>query len=187
MDQKDLATTGPFEFTEAEKAQIQQHVDKYPDRKSAIMPALWIAQEKFGWLSEGVMRLVSETLDVPYALTYGVASFYTMYFKKRVPKHLIEICTAFSCYVTGGPEMHEALKEIINADDRGFAADGKIWIREAECLGACDTAPMCQISNRRYAHHLTKEKLASIVEKLRNDEDIPYEQIPLYDQSKIDS
>ena len=63
--------------------------------------------------------------------------------------------------------------------------DGKIWCRAAECLGACDTAPVAQITNRRYAHNLTPEKVDQLIEKLQNDEEIAYEQIPLYDQSII--
>ncbi|MEL6732921.1 MAG: NAD(P)H-dependent oxidoreductase subunit E [Bacteroidota bacterium] len=172
-----------FIFTEEEKADIQQHVAKYPDPKSAVMPTLWIAQEKFGWLSTDAIHLVAETLDIPYAHVYGVASFYTMYFKKKVPKHLIEVCTCFSCSVTGGPEMHEYIKGAIEADEQGFGKDGKIWVRQAECLGSCDTAPMCQVTNRRYVHNLTHEKADDLIQKLRNDEEIDYEQIPLKEQS----
>lgn len=175
-----------YTFTEAEVAEIQKHIAKYPDHRSAVMPALWIAQEKFGWLSEEAMRLVAETINVPYAHVYGVATFYTMYFKKRVPKHLIEVCTCFSCLETGGPEMYEYVREKIGADKDGFGKDGKIWVRQAECLGACDSAPMCQITNRRYAHHLTPEKIDGLIEKLNQDQEIPYERIPLNDQSKID-
>ncbi len=175
-----------YTFTDDEVQEIKRHIAKYPDRRSAVMPALWIAQEKFGWLSEEAMRLVAETIDMPYAQVYGVASFYTMYFKKQVPKHLIEVCTAFSCSITGGPEMTEYVKKKIEADERGFGKDGKIWVREAECLGACDTAPMCQITNRRYMHNLTEEKIDQLIEKLRNDEEIPFESIPLKDQSKIE-
>lgn len=175
-----------YSFTEAEVQEIQRHVAKYPDRRSAVMPALWIAQEKFGWLSLDAIKLVAETIDIPYAHVYGVASFYTMYFKKKVPKHLIEICTCFSCREVGGPEMYKYLREYIEADEKGESKDGKIWVREAECLGACDTAPMCQVTNRRYVHHLTEEKVRELVEKLRNDEEIPYERIPLNDQSLTD-
>jgi len=173
-------------FTEAEKQAIQKHVDKYPDRRSAVMPALWIAQEKFGWLSLDVMRLVANTIDVPYAHVYGVASFYTMYFKDDVPPNLIEICTCFSCGEVGGPEMYEFLREYLEVDEKGRSSDGKFWVREAECLGACDTAPMCQVNNRRYLHHLDEEKVKAMVEKLRKDEELPYERIPLADQSVID-
>jgi NADH-quinone oxidoreductase subunit E len=175
-----------YTFTDAEVQEIQRHISKYPDHRSAVMPALWIAQEKFGWLSPEAIELVANTIDIPYAHVYGVASFYTMYFKKPVPKHLIEVCTCFSCLETGGPEMLDYVKEKIGADEQGVGENGKIWVRAAECLGACDTAPMCQISNRRYLHHLTKEKVDALVEKLSNDEEIPYERVPLSDQSILD-
>ncbi|MEM6345068.1 MAG: NADH-quinone oxidoreductase subunit NuoE [Bacteroidota bacterium] len=179
-------STVEYTFTPEEVAEIQKHVAKYPERRSAVMPALWIAQEKFGWLSEEAMRLVATTIDIPYAHVYGVATFYTMYFKKKVPKHLIEVCTCFSCLETGGPEMLSYVKEKIGADENGYGKDGKIWARAAECLGACDTAPMCQITNRRYAHNLTKEKVDALIAKLEKDEEIPYERIPLNDQTIID-
>jgi len=173
-------------FTEAEKKEIQKHVDKYPDRRSAVMPALWIAQEKFGWLSTDVMKLVAETIDIPYAHVYGVASFYTMYFKENVAPNLIEVCTCFSCGEVGGPEIYQFLRDYLEVDEKGRSKDGKIWVRQAECLGACDTAPMCQVNNRRYVHHLTEEKVKELVGKVRNGEAIPYEKIPLYDQSAIE-
>lgn len=175
-----------YTFTEAEIKEIQQHIAKYPDHRSAVMPALWIAQEKFGWLPPEVIKLVAETIDIPYAHVYGVASFYTMYFKKPVPKHLIEVCTCFSCLEVGGPEMLAYVKEQIGADEHGYGKDGKIWARAAECLGACDTAPMCQVTNRRYQHNLTKEKVDKLIAKLRNDEEIPYEKIPLSPQNIVD-
>ena len=174
-----------YTFTDEEVQAIKRHIAKYPDRRSAVMPALWIAQEKFGWLSEPAMRLVAETVDMPYAQVYGVASFYTMYFKEKMPKHLIEVCTSFTCSIAGGPEMTEYVKQKLEVDERNVSKDGKIWVREAECLGACDTAPMCQITNRRYVHNLTEEKMDQLIEKLRNDEDIPFESIPLKDQSKL--
>ncbi|MEM6261740.1 MAG: NAD(P)H-dependent oxidoreductase subunit E [Bacteroidota bacterium] len=171
-----------YVFTDAEKTEIQHHVAKYPEHRSAVMPALWIAQEKFGWLSEGAIRLVADTLDLPFSHVYGVASFYTMYLKEDRAPHLIEVCTCFSCSVTGGPEMLDFLKEHLEADERGVSKDGKVWCRAAECLGACDTAPMCQIDNRRYAHNLTEDKMIALVEKLRQDEAIAYEQVPLSEQ-----
>ncbi|RMG71219.1 MAG: NADH-quinone oxidoreductase subunit E [Bacteroidetes bacterium] len=175
-----------YTFTESEIAEIQRHLSKYPDKRSAVMPALWIAQEKFGWLSEEAIKLVADTIDIPYAHVYGVASFYTMYFKEKVPEHLIEVCTCFTCGEMGGKEMLDYVKEKIGADARGFGKDGKIWARAAECLGACDTAPVCQITNRRYVHQLTKAKVDELIAKLEKGEEIPYERIPLTDQSIID-
>jgi len=175
-----------YKFTEAEIREIQKHVAKYPERRSAIMPALWIAQEKFGWLSPEAMRLVAKTLNVPYSFVYGVATFYTMYLKEDVPSNLIEVCTCFTCGECQGPEMMSYLKKTLNTNKKGHSEDGKIWIREAECLGACDTAPVAMINNRRYAHNLTEEKLNGLIAQLRKGEEIPYEPIPLSDQSVID-
>lgn len=175
-----------YAFDEAELAEIQRHVAKYPDPRSAVMPALWMAQEKFGWLSQEAMKLVAETLDIPYAHVYGVASFYTMYFKEPVPQHLLEICTCFTCGEIGGPELLDFLKEQLETDEKGRSKDGLFWVRAAECLGACDTGPVCQVTNRRYVHRLDKETLTNLVEKLRAGESIPYERIPLSDQSIID-
>ncbi len=173
-------------FTDSEIAEIKQHIAKYPDRRSAVMPALWIAQEKFGWLSSEAIKLVATTIDIPYAHVYGVASFYTMYFKEPVPKHLLEVCTCFTCGEIGGNDMLAYLREHIEADERGRSKDGLFWTRSAECLGACDTGPICQVSNRRYVHRLNREKVTEVVEKLRKGEDIPYEPIPLSDQSIIE-
>ena len=82
--------------------------------------------------------------------------------------------------------MYEEAKKLISADEKGFGKEGKIWVREAECLGACDTAPVCQVTNKRYRHNLTKEKLAELVNQLRADEDISFESVPLKDQSVIE-
>jgi NADH-quinone oxidoreductase subunit E len=175
-----------YSFTEAERAEIQQHVAKYPEKRSAVMPALWMAQEKFGWLSPEALKLVAETLDLPYAHVYGVASFYTMYFKEPVPRHLIEVCTCFSCGALDGQDLLDYVKEQIGADEKGRGSDGKIWARAAECLGACDTGPVAQVSNRRYVHRLTREKLDALIAALRRDEEIAYEKIPLADQRFAD-
>lgn len=175
-----------YTFTPSEVAEIQKHLGKYPDKRSAVMPALWIAQEKFGWLSEDAIKLVAETIDMPYAHVYGVASFYTMYFKEKVPAHLIEVCTCFTCGEVGGKEMLDYVKEKIGADARGVGREGKIWTRSAECLGACDTGPVAQVTNRRYVHQLTKERIDWLIDKLEKGEEIPYERIPLNDQSIID-
>lgn len=181
-----MAEETVFEFSDKELKEIQKHVAKYPESRSAVMPALWIAQEKFGWLSPDAVRLVATTLDLPYSHVYGVASFYTMYFKEKVPKHLIEVCTCFSCSVTGGPEMLDYVKEKIGADAKGLGKDGKIWCRAAECLGACDTAPIAQITNRSYVHNLTKESVDELIEKLNKDEEIPFSSVPLKEQTNLD-
>ena len=170
-------------FSSDEKSEIQKHVAKYPDKRSAIMPALWVAQNKFGWLSDGAMKLVSEELGVPFTQVFGVASFYTMYLKKRVPKYLFDICTCFTCGECGGKEIFEHAKKNLHVDDKGFSNDGLFYLREAECLAACDTAPVMQVNNRRLVHRLDMQKMEKVIGELRMGKMPEFEPVPPIDQS----
>ena len=181
-----LADQLVFQFSAEEKDKIQDHVAKYPDPKSAVMPALWIAQEKFGWLSNGALKLVAEELKLPYAHVYGVASFYTMYLKKDAPEFLIDICTCFTCGMCGGEEVYQSAKEHLSVDENGFSKDGKFWVRHAECLGACDTAPVAQVANQRIVHNLDPEKFKNMVAEIKKNGKLPaYEPVPPIDQSMV--
>jgi NADH:ubiquinone oxidoreductase subunit E len=174
-----------FKFTDEEIAEINKHIAKYPDPKSAVMPALWIAQNKWGWLSQGAMQLVADTLNLSYAHVYGVATFYTQYYKKPVPKYVIDLCTCFACGELGGDECLEHGKKITNADSNGYSEDGLFYWRHAECLGSCDTGPMCQVTNKHYVHNLTKEKIEKMVADLRAGDEPQFVSIPMIDHSKI--
>jgi NADH-quinone oxidoreductase subunit E len=171
-----------FVFTAEELSTVEFHKNKYPDPMSAVMPVLWMAQEKYGWLSDQAIKLVADTLNLSFAHVYGVATFYTQYFKKPVPAHLLEVCTCFSCGECGGYKVMSYLKEKLKTDEKGFSEDGSFWIREAECLGACDTAPVLQVTNGHYLHNLTEEKLDHLIEDIRNGKQPGYELVPLNDQ-----
>ncbi len=154
-------------FSAEEKAEIARHVAKYPEKRSAIMPSLWIAQEKFGWLCEEAMKLVAEEIGVPYAHVYGVASFYTMYLKKKLPKYLLDVCTCFTCGECEGKEVFDHARSFLKTDAQGFSEDGLFYIREAECLAACDTAPVMQVNNRRIVHNLNNDKMENLIQEMR--------------------
>lgn len=176
---------GHYEFTEEELKQIAFHKSKYPSTRSAVMPALWIAQEKYGWLSMGVIKLVADTLELPFAQVYGVASFYTMYLKQEVGSFLLEICTCFTCGECGGDTLYEYAKRVLQLDENGRSADKMFTIREAECLGACDTAPVCQVHNRRITHSMTPESFDTLVAELRQGKYPDYKAVPLPDQKNL--
>jgi NADH-quinone oxidoreductase subunit E len=175
-----------YEFTSEELALIEKHVSKYPTRQSAVMPALWIAQEKWGWLPQGAIQLVADTLGLSFAHVYGVATFYTMYLKENRAKYLLEICTCFTCGVCEGQELYEYAKEYLKVDENGVSADKLFYLREAECLGACDTAPVLQFQNRTIVHKVDKNLLEKVIENARKGEFPKYEPVPLYDQSILD-
>lgn len=171
-----------YKFTDAELAEIEKHRAKYPDTKSAIMPALWIAQHRYGWLSKETIKMAADAVGMSFAQAYGVATFYTMYFKKPVPKFVFDICTCFTCGETGGQQVYEHAKKYLSCDANGYSADGMFYVRHAECLGACDTAPVMQVTNRHYAHNLTPEKIEKLIDEMRAGKEMTYQQIPLSQQ-----
>ncbi|HHG83103.1 MAG TPA: NAD(P)H-dependent oxidoreductase subunit E [Bacteroidetes bacterium] len=174
-----------YKFSESELEEINKHLAKYPDPKSAVMPTLWIAQNKYNWLSKEAIQLVADTLKLPFAHVYGVATFYTQYYKKPVPKYVFDVCTCFACGELGGDEVLEHAKAYTKCDAKGHSEDGLFYFRHAECLGSCDTGPMCQVTNKHYVHNLNKEKIEGVINDLRNGKEPGFVSIPLIDQSKI--
>lgn len=168
-----------YAFTEEELARIEAFCRRYPTRQSAIMPTLWLAQEKFGELSPPVLRLVAKTLGLPPAHVEGVATFYSMYLTKRKGKWLLELCTCFTCGECGGRELWDYIQETLQLNEEGVTPDGLFWFREAECLGACDTPPVLQIEGRRMVFSVTPEKLENVLEGLRAGKLPPFESVPI--------
>jgi NADH-quinone oxidoreductase subunit E len=157
-------------FTVEELAQIEQYKSRYAEVQAAVMPVLWLAQEKFGYLPPEVVKLVAETLEMPYSHVYGVATFYTQYYKEKVGTHLLDMCTCFSCQVVGGYDMLHHVCEKLGIHEGETTEDGMFTVREAECLGACGSGPMLQVTNGPYVFNLTPEKLDALLESLRAGE-----------------
>lgn len=116
-------------------------VTKYPQREAAVLPALYIAQKDYGWLSQEALRKVSESLNLPDAFVRGVATFYYMYRNKPLGRHLIQICTNVSCMLFGGERIVDILKERYHLEPGGTTEDGRFSLIIMECIGACDMAP----------------------------------------------
>lgn len=147
------------------KAEIIKARSKYPDPKSVVMPALSIAQNEKGWLSQETLADVADFLDLPPAAVEGVASFYTMYRLKPVGKYLIQICTNISCALLGGQGLTEHLEKRLGVEQGETTRDGKFTWIQVQCLGSCGTAPVMQI-NDTYYENLTAEKIDQILKEL---------------------
>ncbi len=150
-------------FTEEDKQKIAEFVSRYPAKESAVMRALWYAQEKFGWLSIEAMNLVADTIPMPRADVQGVASFYTMYWKKPMGKTHLAICTNISCMLCGAYPLYTYIKKTYNIGNGDVTPDGLLSLEEAECLGSCGTAPAMQVNNYEYVENLTLEKLKAFL------------------------
>jgi NADH-quinone oxidoreductase subunit E len=153
-------------FSPSELSEIAVLKSKYPEQKAAIMPVLWMAQKKWGWLSEDVMKYVGEIMELPYAHVLGVASFYTMYFKKPMGRHHIQVCTNVSCMLRGGMELYNDVKEHLSISHNQATPDGKFSLEEVECMGACGGAPMIAI-NETFYENVDKEQTLRLIQQLQ--------------------
>jgi NADH-quinone oxidoreductase subunit E len=154
-------------LTDDIRGQIDRELEKYPaDRKeSAVMAALRIAQEEYRWVSKEIMQEIADYLDMPAIHVYEVATFYSMYEHKDVGRHKISVCTNISCKLCGSNDVLKYLREKIGIGPGETTADGRITIKEVECLGACGGAPMMQV-NKDYHENLTTESIDRILKGL---------------------
>lgn len=137
-------------FTSDELTTIAALKAQYPHPKAAIMPVLYIAQKKWGWISDDVVRVVADVMELPTSHVKGVASFYTMYFKKPMGKNHIQVCTNVSCMLRGGEAIYDHVKHRYGISHNQATADGNVSLEEVECMGACGGAPMIAINEDFY-------------------------------------
>jgi len=149
-------------LSEKSKAQINELKGKYPDPKSALLPALEIAQREHGWLSEEVMREVGQAMDLPPTEVASVASFYTMLYTQPVGEHVIQVCTNITCSLLGAEHLVDYISRKLGIEVGQTTADGKVTLLTVECLGSCGTAPMMQV-DETYYEDLTEEKIDRIL------------------------
>ena len=154
-------------FNEQELAEVQKIQAKYPQKESSIMPILWMAQKKFGYLSNEVMIYVAKLLEISPSKVEGVATFYTMFFKKQMGKHHLQVCTNVSCMLRGGVKIFQHLSDKFNISNMETTEDGLFSLEECECMGACSGAPMMAI-NEDYYENITIEKLEELLASSRN-------------------
>jgi len=160
-----------MQFNDTQMAEFKRLVDRYPQeyQKSALIPALHLAQESFGgWLSSETMDYVAELLSIKPIEVYEVATFYSMFNLKPVGKYLFEVCHTGPCMVSGSDNIVQYIQEKLSIKPGETTADGLFTLKTVECLGACGYAPMMQLG-KYYREHLTKEKVDAIVEECRKN------------------
>jgi len=156
-----------FKFTEENLKRIEKCIAKYPDKKAAVMDALYIGQEQNGWVSGEVMQEIAATLEMTPEEVLGIVTFYTMYYQKPMGKYHIQVCTNVSCMLKGGYDIYERVKKKLGIDNMQVTEDKLFSLEEVECMGSCGTAPMIAV-NEDYFENLNKEKTEQIIESLKN-------------------
>ncbi len=147
--------------------EIQEVARQYPVSRSAIMPALHLAQERYGgWLPPDAFREVADALELTPAYVQAVASFYDMYNLEPVGRHEIAVCTNVSCALVGAQEVLEAFERELGVHAGGTTEDREFTLRTFECLGGCGWAPVVAI-DYRYREPVKADDVPGIVEELR--------------------
>lgn len=150
------------------KGEIDKWVAKYPldQKQSAVMAALRIMQDdNGGYLTTELMDAIADYLDMAPMAVYEVAAFYSMYELSPVGRHKICVCTNISCMLCGSDDVVAHLHDRLGIGLGETTEDGRITLKEVECLGACVDAPMCQV-DREYHIKLTPEKIDVILDQL---------------------
>jgi NADH-quinone oxidoreductase E subunit len=146
--------------------EIRKVAAQYPESRSAVLPALRIAQERHGWLSREALEQVAEALDLTPAYCLSVASFYDMFHLEPVGEHMVEVCTNVCCGLVNAQAVLEAFERELGIAPGRTTADGSVTLRAVECLGGCSTPTIVAV-DRRYRQSVTPEDVPGIVEELR--------------------
>jgi len=158
---------------------IRQRADElvalYPQKRSAMLPLLHLAQEQDGYLSDEGMAEVAELTGTSPAEVRGTASFYDMFHLEPVGKYVVGVCTNIACLLAGGEELLDHATKTLGCAVGGTSADGLFTLEETECLADCNIAPVVQV-NHRFVRTTTPDALDALVSDLRNgrrDDEIP--------------
>ena len=154
-------------FPPAAEAKFQKLLTRYPTKQAALLPTLWIAQGEWGWISREAVDYVASRLELSSAFVWGVVTFYTMYNRAPVGKHLIQVCTSISCHLNGAEEVfHECRKKLGGLRPGETSADGKFTVVEVECLAQCDKAPAVMVNGDDH-ERITLDKLDAFLAELK--------------------
>jgi NADH-quinone oxidoreductase subunit E len=147
------------------RERIEDLMGRYPDRKSASIPALWVVQRRYGWCTPEGIRQAAAVMRVTPAYLESVASFYDLLHTEPVATHKVAVCTNISCWMRGGDELLDAFRAAAEGED--------LFVTGFECLGACDIAPMASIDERYFGPLQTGEAATAIEQLLAGGDVLP--------------
>ena len=155
-------------LSEAAQKRIAKLKDKYPQKRSAILPAVHVVLEEVGFYNRDILKQVAELLDLSEMEVTETLSFYTYFPKQGVGKFHIQVCTNVSCMLSGAEQLVGYLEKKLKIKIGETTSDGLFTLSAVECLGSCGTAPVMQI-NQTYYENLTKAKVEQIIEELKKE------------------
>ncbi|MDH5805414.1 MAG: NAD(P)H-dependent oxidoreductase subunit E [Gemmatimonadota bacterium] len=152
-------------FTGDNKKRLDEVLSRYPTKRAALLPALWMVQEAHGWVSNEAMAEIAEVLELTPAYVKGVTSFYTMYHQHPMGETVVQVCTTTPCNICGGEDVVNAFLKHTGCGELGATSpDGKFTVIEVECLGACGFATPVMM-NDDFIESVTPETVPDLVKK----------------------
>ena len=167
--ERQLADAGePFAYTPENQAKFDENVTHYPpeQRKSAILYALYLAQQQQGYLTGAAMRHVATQIGCSAADVEDVVSYYTMFYTKPVGKYVLNVCRTLSCALLGAERVTEQMAATLGIKPGETDASGTFTLMEVECLGACDRAPVVMV-NDDWHERLAPEQVGEFLEQIK--------------------
>jgi NADH-quinone oxidoreductase E subunit len=158
----------PFAYTAERRARFDEVVKRYPpdQRRSAVLPALYLVQAQQGYITASAIRHVAELLGITRADVEDVVSFYTMFYTRPVGTFVLQVCRTLSCALNGAGRVTEELAVKLGIRPGETDASGTFTLLEVECLGACDRAPVVMV-NDAWHENLTADAAGKLVDDLR--------------------
>ncbi len=156
----------PVEFKPEVKKEFEDIAARYPVRRATLLPALWLAQREFGWISTDAMLAVAKLVGCSPAQVLETASFYTMYQKQKPGKYHLQVCQTISCLLNGSEEIKKTVQAKLGIKNGETTKDGQFSYQTVECLASCHTGPCMQV-NDDYHENLTPESTAKLIDELK--------------------
>jgi NADH-quinone oxidoreductase E subunit len=154
-------------FTEELLKEAENIIAQYPQRKAAIMPLLWLVQEKLGYIPKEAIDEVAELTGTTPIHVEAVVKFYEMFHERPVGKYQLMLCTNVSCLLRRADKTLQKLKEVLGIDVGETTPDGLFTLEEVECLAACDKAPVLLVNAVELFENVTPDKVEQIIAELK--------------------
>src|SRR5947209_13128904 len=149
-------------ISEQAKQRMRNLAARYPRARSAVMPALYIAQQEEGYITREALQAVAEAIGMTADDVESVATFYTMYYQQPPGRKVIKVCTSISCYLRNCDTLVKHLEQRLGIKRGETTADGNYTLMTTECLASCGTAPVLQVNNE-FVENVTPEMADSLI------------------------
>lgn len=162
-----LITLEPPATLSAEgQKRVEEALSHYPNKRSAVLPVLWVIQRELGYVSPAGLRLAAKLVELPEPEVFGIATFYTMFNLQPVGRHHLQVCMTLSCSLMGSDRLFRHLEKKLGVGHGETTPDGRFTLRRVECLAACGGGPCMQV-NFDYHENLDEAKVDALLETLK--------------------